>query len=280
MHFDRLRSAVALSLLTIAACQKTSQVPPPATRAVGAKDAAGAVAVVDGAPIGREIYDFYTRSIADRKAAELTSEQKSQILDELINTQLVANQAVKDGVDKLPETVAQLEVARLRLLADDEARKYLKGKEPTDAELHAEYDQAVASLDKTEYHARHILVADKALADRLTAQLNHGAKFEALAKANSMDPSKEQGGELPWFTANKMVKPFSDAVKTLKKGQVTAAPVQTQYGWHIIKLEDIREAAPPGFDRVKDQLSNRIMQKKLQAYVESLRKTAKIEKKI
>jgi peptidyl-prolyl cis-trans isomerase C len=268
-----LAAAVVLSL---GACHKPGT---PIAPAAADKPAVPPVATVDGTPISREIYDFYTKSLAGKAAAELTAEQKSQVLDELINTQLIANQAVKDGIDKDSDTASQLAIARLRLLADGEARKYLKGKEPTEQELRVEYETALTSMDKTEYHARHILVATKELAEQLTKQIKSGAKFEAVAKAQSMDGSKERGGDLGWFSLSKMTKPFADSVKGLKKGEMTAAPVQTQFGWHIIRLEETRDVTPPPFEQVKEQLTNHVMQKKLQAYVEDLKKTAKIEKK-
>jgi peptidyl-prolyl cis-trans isomerase C len=156
----------------------------------------------------------------------------------------------------------------------------LKGYQPTDAELHAEYDSAVAAMDKNEYHARHILVADKDQADQVVKKLKGGAKFEDLAKSQSIDGSKTNGGDLGWFTLARMVKPFGDAVKGLKKGEYTQQPVQTQFGWHVIKLEDTRDVTPPPFDQVKSQLTNAVIRKKLQAYVDQLKKDAKIEKKM
>ncbi len=270
--------ALLAGVALLGACNKPAA-PTASTTAAPDKPAAAPVATVDGTPISQEIYDFYTKSVAGKSAGELTAEQKSQVLDELINTQLIANQAVKDGIEKEPDTASRLAVARLRLLADGESQKYLKGKEPTEQELRVEYEAALTSMDKTEYHARHILVATKELADQLTKQIKAGAKFEALAKTNSMDGSKERGGDLGWFSPARMVKPFADAVKALKKGEMTASPVQTQFGWHIIKLEETREVTPPPFEQVKEQLGSRVMQKKLQTYVEELKKTAKIEKK-
>ena len=271
-------SAILAAIALLGACNKSaapSSTPPATTD----KPVAAPVATVDGTPITQEIYDFYTKSVAGKAAGELTAEQKTQVLDELINTQVIANKAIKDGIDKDADTASRLAVARLRLLADGESQKYLKGKEPTEQELRVEYEAALTSMDRTEYHARHILVATKELAEQLTKQIKAGAKFEVLAKANSMDGSKERGGDLGWFSPARMVKPFADAVKGLKKGEMTVAPVQTQFGWHIIKLDDSREVTPPPFEQVKEQLSNRIMQKKLQAYVDELKKTAKIEKK-
>jgi peptidyl-prolyl cis-trans isomerase C len=270
-------SAAAIVALGLAACAKGQQ---PAAPAVSDKPAAAPAAVVDGTPISREAYDFYLKSLAGKSPVELTPEQKNQVLDEMVGMQLIAAQGMKDGVENDPEVAGRLEVARMRLVADAESQKYLKGKEPTDADLHAEYDSAVAGMDKTEYHARHILVPSKELAEQLIKKIKGGAKFEDVAKANSIDGSKTQGGDLGWFTLARMVKPFSDAVKGLKKGEMTPEPVQTQFGWHIIQLQDTREVTPPPFEQVKEQLTNRIMQKKLQAYVEELKKTAKIDKKI
>jgi peptidyl-prolyl cis-trans isomerase C len=168
----------------------------------------------------------------------------------------------------------------MRVLADSESQNYLKGKEPTEAELKAEYDTDIAAMDKTEYHARHILVATKELAEQVIKKIKGGAKFEDVAKAESSDGSKTNGGDLGWFTLARMAKPFADAVKALKKGEMTSTPVQTQYGWHVIRLDDTREVAPPPFDQVKQQVSNGVIQKKLQTYADGLKKTAKIEKSL
>jgi peptidyl-prolyl cis-trans isomerase C len=272
-------STVAAVAVMVSACGKGQQTTAPA--APDAATASPAVAVVNGTNISRMDFDVYVKSLLQGKPqTELTPEQKGQVLDEMITMQLVSAQAVKDGLDKDPDVAARLEVLRMRVLADAESQKFLKGKEPTDAELHTEYDTAIAAMDKTEYHARHILVDSKEKAEALIKKIKGGAKFEDVAKAESSDNSKANGGDLGWFTATRMVKPFSDAVKGLKKGEMTPEPVQTQYGWHIIKLEDTRDVAPPPFEQVKTQVSNGAVQKKLQAYVEDLKKNAKIEKKM
>jgi peptidyl-prolyl cis-trans isomerase C len=270
---------VAAILLT--ACGKGQQPASPAAPAAGDKTAAAPpVATVNGTPISRAVYDIYVKSLLQGKPnTELTPDQKSQILDDLIKIQLIAAQGEKDGMQNDPEVAARIQIVRMRIVADAESQKYLKDKEPTDAELHAEYDAQVATMDKTEYHARHILVPTKELAEQLIKKIQGGAKFEDVAKANSTDGSKTNGGDLGWFTLARMVKPFGDAVKGLKKGEITTQPVQTQFGWHIIKLEDTREVTPPPFDQVKPQLNNGVLQKKLQAYVDDLKKTAVIDKK-
>jgi len=273
-------ASTVLAIAALAACGKTQQ---PAAPAAADKSvpAAVPVAIVNGTAISRTEYDIYVKGLLQGKQQELTPEQKNQVLDEMISMELMAAQAEKDGLGKDLDTAAQLEVLRMRVLADAASQKNMKGQEPTDAQLHAEYETAVASMDKTEYHARHILVASKDQAEQIIKKLKGRAKFEDLAKAQSLDTgSKATGGDLGWFTTSRMVKPFADAVKALKKGEITPEPVQTQYGWHVIQLEDTREAAPPPFDQVKAQLVNSVIRKKLQAYVEDLKKNAKIEKKL
>ena len=266
-------SAVAVITLLIAACGKGSQqaaAPPPSD-----KPATPPVAIVDGTPISRDAYDDYLKGLLRGKpATDVTAEEKNQVLDQMINMQLIATQAEKDGMEKDPDVATRVALLRTQILADAAAQKYVKNNEPSDQELHAAYD---AATDKTEYHASHILVPTKEKAVLLIKKIKGGAKFEDVAKAESTDNSKANGGDLGWFTTARMVKPFGDAVKALKKGEVTPEPVQTQYGWHIIRLDDTRDSP---FDTLKPQLSSALMQKKFQAYIEDLKKNAKIEKKL
>ena len=274
-------ATVTAFVVCIAACGKGQPAATPAATDKAAAPAPAPVATIDGTPISRVEYDIYLKSLLQgRPTTELTPEQRGQVLDELISMQLLATQGTKDAIEKDPDVAARLNVVRTRVLADSESQKYLKDKEPTDAELHAEYDTAIAAMDKTEYHARHILVPTKEQAELVIKKIKGGGKFEDVAKAQSTDGSKANGGDLGWFTLTRMAKPFGDAVKILKKGEMTQEPVQTQFGWHVIKLEDTRETAPPPFEQVKQQVSNGVIQKKLQAYVDSLKKTAKIDKSL
>jgi peptidyl-prolyl cis-trans isomerase C len=275
--WTRVSIVTAIAVL-MAACGKGQQAAAPA---VADKPAVAPVATVDGSPISRVEYDIYLKSLLQgRPTTELTTEQRNQVLDEMVSMQVLATQAIKDGLEKDPDVAARVNVLRMRVLADTESQNYLKGKEPTEAELKAEYDTDIAAMDKTEYHARHVLVATKELAEQVIKKIKGGAKFEDVAKAESTDGSKANGGDLGWFTLARMAKPFADAVKVLKKGEMTSTPVQTQYGWHVIRLDDTREVAPPPFDQVKQQVSNGVIQKKLQAYADGLKKTAKIEKSL
>jgi peptidyl-prolyl cis-trans isomerase C len=271
-----LYAASLVSVVLLAACNKQ-----PAPTSTETAPASPTVAVVNGTPISQAEFDIYVKNLLQGKQQVLTPDQKNQVLDEMISMQLLAAQAEKDGLQNSPDVQAQLQLIHTRVLADAASQKYLKSQQPSDAELHAEYENAIGGMEKTEYKARHILVASKELAEQLIKKLKAGAKFEDLAKTNSTDNgSKNNGGDLGWFNPSRMVKPFSDAVKGLKKGEVTPEPVQTQYGWHVIQLEDTREATPPPFEQVKAQLENNAIRKKLQAYVADLKKDAKIERKL
>jgi peptidyl-prolyl cis-trans isomerase C len=265
-------STVAAITLLLGACGKGQQAAAPAV--ADKPVSAPAVAVVDGTPISRDAFEDYLKGLLRGKPeSDVTADEKDKVLDQMINMQLIAAQAEKEGLDKDPDTATRLALVRTQILADAAAQKYVKSNEPTDQELHAAYDAA----DKTEYRASHILVPTKEKGEQIIKKLKGGAKFEDLAKAESTDNSKANGGDLGWFTTARMVKPFGDAVKSLKKGDTTTEPVQTQYGWHVIKLVDTRDAP---FDQFKGQLTSGIMQKKFQDYIDSLKKNAKIEKKL
>src|SRR6202171_163560 len=269
-QWTRVSTVAAITLL-LAACGKGQQAAVVAP-AASAKPATPSVAVVDGTPISRNAYDDYLKGLLRGKpVSDVTADEKNQVLDQMVNMQLIAAQAEKDGLEKDPDVATRIVLLRTQIMADAAAQKYVKSNEPSDQELHAAYD---AATDKTEYHASHILVATKEKALQLIKKIKGGAKFEDVAKAESTDNSKASGGDLGWFTTARMVKPFGDAVKNLKKGEMTTEPVQTQYGWHIILLVDTRDAP---FDQLKPQLSNTLMQKKFQVYIEDLKKTAKIE---
>jgi peptidyl-prolyl cis-trans isomerase C len=236
------------------------------------------VATVNGVAVSRDFFETYVKGVTGKAASELSAEQRTEALDGLVRAYVVAEQAAKDGLDKEPETAAVIELSRLNILQQASSRKYLDGKDPTEQELRAEYETQVAALPRLEYRARHILVATEDFAKKLIEQLGKGARFEDLARRESIDGSKANGGDLGWFTPDRMVPPFSAAVVALQKGQVTPVPVQTQFGWHVIQLEDTREVAPPAFDAVKDRLVQVVQAKKFRAWSDELMKTAQIEK--
>jgi peptidyl-prolyl cis-trans isomerase C len=244
-----------------------------------AASASPPVATVDGQNIDRDLYNFYAKGVTNKPANELTPEQRDQVLDNLIRAKVIAEQADKDGTTKDANTAALIELSRLNVIQQAVSEKYLRDRNASEQELRAEYETQVAQLPKLEYHARHILVATEAFAGKIVAELEKGAKFEDVAKRESMD-SKENGGDLGWFTPDRMVKPFADAVVALKPGEYTHAPVQTQFGWHVIKLEETRDVAAPPFENVKQRVEQMVQAKKFKEYVDGLMKTAKVEKKL
>jgi peptidyl-prolyl cis-trans isomerase C len=271
MNYARI-FVLASVLTALAACQ------PKGAATSAAADTSPALATVNGTTITQNFFDFYIKAIAGKKASDLTPEQQSVALDNLIRAQLVAQQADKDGVEKTADTQDLLELTRLNVLQQTMEERYLKDKKPTEQELRAEYENQVAALPKLEFHARHILVATEPFAQGVVQSLEKGAKFEDVAKKESMDSSKDNGGDLGWFTPDRMVKPFADAVTSLKPGDYTHKPVQTQYGWHVIQLVDTRPLSPPPFDQVKQRLEQVVQAKKFKSYTDDLISKAKIDR--
>lgn len=246
-----------------------------------AADQSPPVATVNGVPIRRDFYDFYVKGIAGgRSPSDLTADQRKQALDNLIRAELIVQQSDKDGLARDPDTVHMLELSRYNVFEQEASQRYLKDHKPTEEELRAEYETEVATFPREEYHARHILVATEPYADKLIEQLDKGADFATLAKQESMDSSKDTGGDLGWFSPDRMVPEFAAAVVALKPGEYTHKPVHTQYGWHIIKLEQTRDVTPPPYDSVRQRLMQIVEQKKFRAYEDGLIKNAKIERKL
>jgi peptidyl-prolyl cis-trans isomerase C len=273
MNYSRLFMPVAVMLLALAACQPKTNV----TSAV--TDNSAPVASVNGTPITRDFYEFYIKGLTQGKSStDLTPEQRNQALDNLIRGQLVAAEATKQGLDKSGDPAFALELARLQVLEQAVEERYLKDRKPSEQEVRAEYETEIASLPKTEYHARHILVATEPFANAIIGRLDKGEKFDALAKEASMDSSKSNGGDLGWFTPNRMVPEFAGAMVALKPGEYTKKPVHTQYGWHVIQLLETRDVNPPSFDQVRQRLEQVVEQKKFRLYTDELEHNAKIER--
>ena len=267
-----LQTLPFVALMLLVGCAKTGP-------AVDTKmSAEKPIATVNGVPISRAMFDYYAKNTAGKTPTDLTPDQRAQILDNLVRGEVIAQQAEKDGLDKTGDTALLLALSHMQILEQAGAEQYLKDKKPTDAERQAEYDAQVAAMPKTQYHARHILLSSQDAAQKAIDQLKKGAKFEDLAKKESIDSSKDQGGDLGWFSPANMVKPFADAVAGLKKGETTQTPVQSQYGWHVIQLIDTRETPVPPLDSVKDRVDQLVQTKKFKAYQDELMKTAKIEK--
>ena len=266
---------VAGVLAALAACQPKGAAPS------AGSDTSTVLATVNGTPITENFLDAYVKALSQGKASAstITAEQRTQVTDQLIRAELVAQQAETDGVDKQADTANRLAVTRLDILQQAEAERMFKDKQPSDTELHTEYETQVATLPKTEYHAHHILVATQDFANHVIERLKKGEKFDDVAKKESMDSSKDSGGDLGWFTPDHMEKPFADAVVTLKPGEYTTTPIQTRFGWHVIELIETRPLQPPPFDQVKGRIAQILDAKRFKAYTDDLLAKAKIDRK-
>jgi peptidyl-prolyl cis-trans isomerase C len=235
------------------------------------------VAIVNGKAIPKTRVDALAQQVA-RSGRPVTPEMQGQMREEVIAREIFVQEAQTRGLDATDEYKNQLELTRQSILIRELFADFQKKNPVTDEETKAEYDKFAAANAGKEYRARHILVEKEEQAKALIAQLKKGAKFEDLAKKNSKDPgSGANGGDLDWANASSYVKEFSDALVALAKGKTTDAPVKTQFGYHIIRLEDVREAQLPKFDDVKPQIAQQLQQQKLAKFQEDLRAKAKIE---
>ena len=234
------------------------------------------LAVVNGKAIPSSRADLMIKQMTSQGQPD-SPQLRGAVKEELINREILMQEADKQGLSNSSDVKNQLELARQSIVIRALIADYLKKNPVSDADIKAEYDKFKAQAGDKEYHARHILVDKEEDAKAIIAKLKAGTKFEELAKQSKDTGSAANGGDLDWATPASFVKPFSDAMVALKKGDVTQAPVQTQFGWHVIKLEDVRPAKVPTLDEVKPQIAEALQQKKLQAYQEELRKKAKVQ---
>lgn len=265
----KYRYAIALALAAIAtsACSKNADKPEQV------------FATVNGETITTKEFDTFVSAMTNGQltADKLTPEQRKMVTDRLIAMHIGAADAIKNGLDKQEDTAATLKITRVNVLFGATMKQFVDKLTISDADIQAEYS-AKYGAPRHEFKARHILVKTPEEADALIAKLKKGADFAELAKKNSTDPgSGKNGGDLGWFGEGAMVPEFMAAVEHLEKGKFTETPVKTQFGYHIIKLEDTRDSAPPALNEVKPQIENELKQKKIQEYIENLRKNAKVD---
>jgi peptidyl-prolyl cis-trans isomerase C len=235
------------------------------------------LAVVNGKPVPSSRADLMVKQMAAQGQQD-TPELRNMVKEELINREILVQEADKLGLNAKPEVKTQIDIARQSILIRALVADYLKKNPVKDADVKAEYDKYKAQAGDKEYHVRHILVEKEEDAKAIIAKLKGGAKFEDLAKQNSKDPgSAQNGGDLDWATPSAFVKPFSDAMVSMQKGQLLDTPVKTQFGYHVIRLDDVRPAKIPSFEEVKPQITEALQQKKLQAYQQQLRAKASIK---
>jgi peptidyl-prolyl cis-trans isomerase C len=235
------------------------------------------LAVVNGKPVPSSRVEALKQQV-ERSGRPVTPEILAQIKEELIAREIFMQEARKRGLDASEDYKAQLELARQSLLIRELFANFQKKNPVTDAEIKAEYDKFVAANGGKEYRARHILVDKEDEAKALIADIKKGGKFEDLAKKASKDPgSGANGGDLDWAPAASYVPEFSNAMVKLEKGQMTDAPVKSQFGFHVIRVDDVRDAQLPKLDEVKPQITQQLTQSKLGKFQEDLRAKAKVQ---
>ncbi|WP_025599526.1 peptidylprolyl isomerase [Burkholderia sp. WSM2230] len=235
------------------------------------------IAVVNGTPIPKARADALIDQLV-HQGQQKTPQLEMAVREELVNREVLMQEALRRGLQNRPDIKAQIAVAQqtvvLRALIED----FVKKNTPTDAEVTARYNALVKDAGGKEYHLHHILVDNEQQAKDLIAKIKGGASFEDLAKQYSKDPgSGKNGGDLDWSDPKAYVPEFADAATHLQKGQMSDTPVHTQFGWHIIRVDDVRNITPPPLEQVRPQIVQQIQQEKLQAFEEGLRKNAKIQ---
>jgi len=235
------------------------------------------VATVNGRNILQKDVDGYVR---DFNLSPEQAQRRDLIINELISRELVLQDAMKQKLDKRADVVAELEQLRIKVLLNAAVREAMQANPVTEEEMKKEYQAQLPKMQQQEFKARHILVKTEDEAKALITALDRGADFSTLANEKSLDSSAQDGGDLGWFPAGQMVEPFAQAVSSMKKGSYSKAPVQTQFGWHIIALDDTRQGQAPDYEAIKPQLQNFLQQRHIAAYLDKLRSGAKVDVKI
>jgi peptidyl-prolyl cis-trans isomerase C len=275
-----LAVAVALGTLAITAGAQDEGKKGASKKAAAAAPSTGSGRiVVNGVVIPQSRIDAMNRELTAQGQPD-TAERHNAVKEELVNREVIAQAAQRRGLDKNPDVAAQMEMARqavlVRALFEDEVKK----NPITDAQLEQQYTQFKGSMGTNEYKVRHILVDKEDDAKAIIAELNKGGDFAKLAKEKSKDPgSKDNGGDLDWGPSARYVKPFADAVTGMQKGQTTTAPIKTDFGYHVIRLDDVRPLTVPPFTELKEQFRQRAQQQQVQKLVADLRSRAKVEER-
>ena len=260
---------LAFSALALSACGGESA----SAKKAEAPDPDNVVARVNGEPISGVALDAQLQALASRGQ----SAGRAQALEQLVDLRLLTQEAESSGLTSQPEIAAELERQRSALLARHVIRAELSDFQPTEDDLRAAYKERVAGMDGKEYKASHILVETEEKAKEMIVQLNEGAEFAKLAEEHSTGPTASRKGDLGWFQADQMVAAFSKAVQELEPGNYTSEPVKTRFGWHVIRLADVREVQKPAFKDIKSDLENELASQHIQDYLSSLRENADVE---
>jgi peptidyl-prolyl cis-trans isomerase C len=277
MHRQMNNLAVALVAGTFALAAGAQEKAAPAKPKASASSSSRVV--VNGVTIPQMRFDAMNKELTAQGQPD-NPERHQAVKEELINREVLAQAAQKRGLDKSPDIAAQMDMARQAVLVRALFETEVKANPITDDMLKAQYEQFKSTMGTNEYKVRHILVDNEAEAKQIIADLNKGGDFAKIAKEKSKDPgSKENGGDLDWGPPARYVKPFADAVVSTPKGQMTKEPVKTDFGYHVIKVDDVRPMKVPTFDEVKEQFRQRAQQAQIQKLVMDLRSKAKVEER-
>lgn len=247
--------------------------------------AANAAATVNGKVISKARVDYILRQRANQpgqpghpQQPALENEQaRKAILEDLITREVIVQEADRSGITRRSDSQTQLELARQQVVIQLFVQNYFRIHPIADDAIKAEYTKVRAQRGDREYKARHILVDSENEAKDLIGKLKKGDKFEELAKLSKDASNRDRGGDLDWAPASNYVKPFADALVKLEKGKVSDTPVQTQFGWHVIQLDDLRQANFPEYEKVKQQIQNALQEREIQRVARELRAKARIE---
>jgi len=274
-----LSAAVSVPAMAQTAAPAAAAKAAPAATPAPAAPAAGPssrIATVNGIAIPKSRVDAIIRERAQQGMPD-NEDMRKAIRDELINREIIVQEANRRGMTKSADIQSQIDMARQAVVVRAFLQEFVKTHQVSDADVKAEYEKVKGQMGSKEYKARHVLVEKEAEAKDIVAKLKKGEKFEELAKVSKDPGSKDRGGDLDWNTPASYVKPFSDAMVKLEKGKYTEAPVQTQFGFHVIQLDDVRDVKFPSFDEVKAGLQQRLQQQQLEKAVADLRAKAKVE---
>ena len=277
--FRNLAVALAAGSLAFAAVAQDKAEKAPKKSTTAAAPATGGKVVVNGVVIPQSRIDAMNKELSAQGQPD-TPERLAAVKDELVNREVLAQASVKRGLDKNPDVAAQMEMARQAVLVRALFENEMKANPITDADLQKQYETFKSQMGTNEYKVRHILVEKEDEAKAIIADLNKGGDFAKIAKDKSKDPgSKDNGGDLDWGPSARYVKPFADTVTKLPKGQTTTAPVKTDFGYHVIRVDDVRPLKVPEFSELKEQFRQRAQQAKVQKLVQDLRSKAKVEER-
>lgn len=271
--------AVALVAGTFAIAAGAQEKAEKAASKKSASASASGKVVVNGVAIPQARIDAMNKELSAQGQPD-NAERQQAVREELVNREVLAQAAAKRGLDKSSDIQAQMEMARQAVLVRALFENEIKNHPITDADLQKQYEQFKGSMGSNEYKVAHILVDKEDDAKAIIADLNKGGDFATIAKEKSKDPgSKENGGNLDWGPAARYVKPFADALQSQPKGKISAAPVKTDFGYHVIRVDDVRPLKVPEFTELKEQFRQRAQQQQIQKMVMDLRSKAKVEGK-